>query len=149
MRNRTRTATLLCAAGMLATLAVPGVTGADPITGQPHPADAFAFSCWQYVPSTVTITQGETFKFGNYDMCPGGAGIAGHSLDEVVPGCTAPPYTKNNAGENGKCTYPRFTSGLVDHGHVHEVAGAADLQKGTYEFTCQVHSFMRGTLVVE
>lgn len=97
----------------------------------------------------MRISQGETFKFGNYDPCPGGAGIAGHSLDEVVPGCTAPPYTKNNAGNDGTCTYPRFTSGLTDHGHVHPVAGSDQLAPGTYQFTCQVHNFMKGTLVVE
>jgi len=141
---------VLLAAGVLAALLVPAPSvEADPITGYDHPADVFAFFAWQYVPSTVRIQQGETFKFGNYDFYPGGAGIAAHSLDEVVPGCTSPPYTKNNAGQNGTCAYPRFSSGLVDHGQVHDMHGVEKLPVGTYQFTCQVHPFMQGTLVVE
>lgn len=111
---------------------------ADAITGQEHPAQVFAFSL-HYVPSTVTIRQGESLTFGNYDPV---FGVPAHSLDEVVPDCTAPPYTGQN------CRYPRFSSGLVDHGYVHHVNGVESLPPGTYEFTCQVHPFMRGTLVV-
>jgi plastocyanin len=117
---------------------------ADPITGQDHPGDVTAVE-YQYVPDTVRVQQGETFTFGNYD--PRG-GIPGHSIVEIVPGCTSPPYTGNNAGQ-GTCEYPRFTSGLVDHGHVHEVSGVESLPPGTYRFTCQVHPDMEGTLVVE
>ena len=117
----------------------------DAVTGQDHPADVFAFF-WHYVPATVTVKQGHTFKFGNYDPY---FGIEAHSLDEVVPGCTAPPYTKNDADKGGTCGYPRFSSGLVDHGYVHTVAGVDKLPKGTYQFNCQVHPFMKGTLVVE
>jgi plastocyanin len=117
---------------------------ADQITGQDHPADVFV-EAWQYVPATVHIKRGQSFKFGNYDMYPYGAGIAGHSLEEAIPGCTAPPYHTRN----GCHRYPRFTSGLVDHGYVHEVEGVETLPPGTYPFTCQVHSQMRGTLIVE
>jgi len=138
---------LLLSTVALVTMASP--SGADDVTGQGHPADAFAGPCFNYFPSTIEINKGSTFKFGNYDPCPGGAGIAGHSLDEVVEGCTAPPYTKNNPGNGGTCTYPRFTSGLVDHGHVHPVAGVETLEEGSYRFTCQVHNFMKGTLVVK
>ena len=38
---------------------------------------------------------------------------------------------------------------LTNHGYVHEVEGAPALPKGEYPFTCQIHSQMRGTLVVE
>jgi len=117
----------------------------DAVTGQPHPADVFAFFL-QYAPSTITVKEGQSFKFGNYDPY---FGIEAHSLDEVVPGCTAPPYTKNNADKGGTCAYPRFSSGLVDHGYVHKVAGVEKLERGTYQFNCQVHPFMNGTLVVE
>ena len=117
----------------------------DPVTGQPHPADIFAFFM-HYMPATITVKQGHTFKFGNYDPY---FGIEAHSLDEVVPGCTEPPYTKNDADKGGTCGYPRFSSGLVDHGYVHRVAGVEKLGKGTYQFNCQVHPFMKGTLVVE
>lgn len=113
----------------------------DLITGQDHPADVSA-QAWNYLPPTVTIQQGQTFTFGNYDMYPYGAGIAAHSLTEAVPGCHAPPYEKCDR-------YPRFSTALVDHGYVHEVEGVEDLPPGTYQFTCQMHSQMTGTLVVE
>lgn len=117
---------------------------ADPVTGEDHPGDVTAIE-GQYIPGTVRVQQGETFTFGNYD---GRAGIPGHSIVEVVPRCTAPPYTGNNPG-NGTCDYPSFSSGLVDHGHVRDVHGVESLSPGTYEFTCQVHPEMSGTLIVE
>jgi plastocyanin len=116
----------------------------DYITGQPHPADVFV-EFWQYIPSTVHVKRGSTLKFGNYDMWPYGAGIAAHSLEEAIPGCTSPPYHTNKGCDR----YPLFTSALTDHGYVHEVAGVPNLPPGEYPFTCQIHSQMRGTLVVE
>jgi plastocyanin len=111
---------------------------------QNHPADVFVMF-WHYVPDTVHIHQGQSFTFGNYDP---EYGIPAHSLDEVVPECTSPPFTGNDPGHHG-CRSPRFSSGLVDHTYVHRVDGADRLPRGTYEFTCQVHPFMRGTLVVD
>src|SRR5690554_5696088 len=67
---------------------------ADDITGQEHPADVFV-QAWQYIPPTVHIKRGQRIKFGNYDMWPYGAGIAAHSLEEAIPGCTSPPYHTN------------------------------------------------------
>jgi hypothetical protein len=55
---------------------------------------------------------------------------------------TQPPY-------KGCDRQPRFSSALVDHGYVHNVEGVDKLEPGRYPFTCQVHSQMRGTLVVE
>jgi plastocyanin len=111
---------------------------------QPHPAGVFAAN-YQYfhmgdAPGVVTIHQGEKFTFGNYDPI---WGIQAHSLTEIVPNCTAPPHTSKN------CRYPKFSSGLVDHGYVHDVAGVDKLQPGSYQFNCQVHAFMKGTLVVK
>jgi plastocyanin len=117
---------------------------ADDITGQDHPADVFV-EAWNYVPPTVHIKRGSHIKFGNYDMYPYGAGIAAHSMEEAIPGCTSPPY---NTGK-GCDRYPRFTSALTDHGYVHNVEGVDKLPPGEYPFTCQIHSQMRGTLVVE
>jgi plastocyanin len=111
---------------------------------QNHPADVFVMF-WHYVPETVHIQQGHSFTFGNYDP---EYGIPAHSLDEVVPDCTSPPFVGNDPGHPG-CRQPRFSSGLVDHGYVHRVDGADRLPRGTYAFTCQVHPFMRGTLVVD
>ena len=48
-----------------------------------------------------------------------------------------------------KCSYPRFSSGLTDWTYVHEVDGVDKLAPGTYYFTCQVHPFMRGTLIAD
>jgi plastocyanin len=121
-----------------------GQVPADDITGQDHPADVFV-EYFQYVPSTVHVKRGGHLKFGNYDMFPYGAGIAAHSMEEAIPGCTSPPYRTS-----GKCDrYPKFTSALTDHGYVHNVEGVDKLDPGTYPFTCQIHSQMRGTLIVE
>lgn len=114
---------------------------ADPITGQDHPGDVVVMG-WQYLPSTVTIQQGETFKFANYDVVQG---IPSHSIDEYIAGCTAPPYTSDSR----TCPKTRFSSGLVDWMQVHEVRGTDKLKPGTYEFVCQVHPFMHGQLVVQ
>jgi plastocyanin len=116
----------------------------DDITGQDHPADVFV-EAWQYIPSTVHVKRGSKIKFGNYDMYPYGAGIAAHSMEEAIPGCTAPPYHTGKGCDR----YPRFTSGLTDHGYVHKVEGVEALPPGSYPFTCQIHSQMKGTLVVE
>ena len=125
--------------------ALPANAQADPIEdylGQPHPGDVVTYA-YQYFPSEVHIQQGETFKFGNYDVVQG---QPSHSIDQFIPGCTAPPY-KPGAGKN--CPPTRFSSGLTDWMQVHEVHGTEKLAKGTYEFVCQVHPSMRGTLVVE
>jgi plastocyanin len=145
---RRRTGILLAVG--LATLGLAAPAGAeraapaDDITGQDHPADVLV-EAWHYIPSTVHVTQGQSIKFGNYDMWPYGAGIAAHSLEEAIPGCTAPPYHTNKGCDR----YPRFTSALTDHGYVHKVEGVEGLPKGTYPFTCQIHSQMTGTLVVD
>ena len=119
-------------------------TPADDITGQDHPADVFV-EAWNYVPPEVHVKKGGHIKFGNYDMWPYGAGIAAHSMEEAIPGCTSPPYKTGTGCDR----YPRFTSALTDHGYVHNVEGVDKLEPGRYPFTCQIHSQMRGVLVVE
>jgi plastocyanin len=116
----------------------------DDITGQDHPADVFV-EAWQYVPATVHVPRGGKIKFGNYDMYPYGAGIAAHSMEEAIPGCTSPPYHTGKGCDR----YPLFSSALTDHGYVHNVEGVDKLPPGQYPFTCQIHSQMAGTLVVE
>jgi len=117
---------------------------ADDITGQDHPADVMV-QAWQYIPSTVHVKRGSKIKFGNYDMYPYGAGIAAHSFEEAIPGCTSPPYNTNKGCDR----YPRFTSALTDHGYVHNIEGVDKLPPGQYPVTCQMHSQMAGTLVIE
>jgi plastocyanin len=119
-------------------------TPSDDVTGQDHPADVFV-EAWQYIPATVHVKKGSKIKFGNYDMYPYGAGIAAHSLEEAIPGCTSPPYNTNKGCDR----YPKFTSALTDHGYVHNVEGVDKLAPGQYNFTCQIHSQMKGVLVVE
>jgi plastocyanin len=121
-----------------------GQVPADDITGQDHPADVFV-EAWNYFPPEVHVKKGSHIKFGNYDMWPYGAGIAAHSMEEAIPGCTAPPYKTGTGCDR----YPRFTSALTDHGYVHNVEGVDKLEPGRYPFTCQIHSQMRGVLVVE
>ena len=159
MTNRTikRRAAIVVAVIGLAAFGLAGPAGADKaaparqapapaddITGQDHPADVMV-QAWQYIPPTVHVKRGGTIKFGNYDMYPYGAGIAAHSLEEAIPGCTSPPYHTNKGCDR----YPLFTSALTDHGYVHDVAGVDTLPPGEYPFTCQIHSQMRGTLIVE
>lgn len=151
MRTIGRRAAIVVAVLGLGSLGLAGPVSAekptpadDLVTGQDHPADVFV-EAWQYIPSTVHVKQGSRLKFGNYDVWPYGAGIAAHSLEEAIPGCTSPPYHTNKGCDR----YPLFTSALTDHGFVHEVAGVPELPRGEYPFTCQIHSQMRGTLIVE
>jgi plastocyanin len=139
--TRSKLAGILSAAALVITMtALPA--GAEK-SDQAHPATIFAFN-FHYVhlgdaPDVLTIKQGTKFSFGNYDPI---MGIQAHSLTEIVPNCTAPPHTGKT------CRYPTFSSGLVDHGYVHNVGGADKLKPGTYQFNCQVHAFMKGTLIV-
>ena len=155
--SRRRTGILVVVLALVA-LALPGTAGAekaepatragqvpmDDITGQDHPADV-TVQAWHYLPPDIHVKEGQSITFGNYDMYPYGAGIAAHSLEEAIPGCTRPPYHT----DKGCDRYPAFTSALTDHGYVHKVEGVENLQKGTYYFTCQIHSQMYGTLYVE
>ncbi|MGQ0467436.1 MAG: cupredoxin domain-containing protein [Sporichthyaceae bacterium] len=142
MRIGPRSLLPAAAAALALAALVPANASADPVTGQPHPADV-AVAGWQYLPGTVHIKAGTTFKFGNYDPIQG---IPSHSIDEYIPGCTAPPYGK---GAGSKCPPTRFSSGLTDWFQVHTVHGTDKLKPGEYPFVCQVHPFMRGTLVVK
>jgi hypothetical protein len=154
--NRGRVLRILSGAALVLAL-VAGPAGAQrtgaqrPLenTDQQHPAGVFAFN-FHYVHlgdglDTVTIHQGDNLSFGNYDPL---FGVPAHSLTEVVPNCTAPPYTGNGPSSPNGCGYPKFTSGLVDHGYVHRVAGVESLKPGSYQFNCQVHAFMVGRLIV-
>lgn len=138
-RYRALAATFVLGLGLAA---LPGSASADPITGQDHPGDVFTYG-FQYLPGEVHIHQGETFKFANYDVIQG---QPSHSIDHYIPGCTAPPY---GPGAGKDCPPTRFSSGLTDWMQVHEVHGTDKLAPGSYDFVCQVHPYMRGTLVVE
>jgi spore coat protein A len=82
-----------------------------------------------FLPATVTVDRGGTVQF--FDPDPWGNGEApGHTVTELHP------------------PRPRFDSGIVPLGRAAEVAGVAALAPGSYVFTCRIHPFMRGSLIV-
>lgn len=61
----------------------------------------------------------------------------------------APHSVTDEGCEDVLDTLPcRFDSGIQGVGKTVEVEGVPDLQPGTYPFFCEVHDWMRGTLVV-
>ena len=83
---------------------------------------------WTYSTSPVHVPQGESLTFANLDPISG----EGHSLTHAVP-----------AGSE------RFKSPITPPGESAPVAGVEKLEKGTYQFTCRIHPFMAGTLVID
>jgi plastocyanin len=110
------------------------IVAALPLAGASHPARAaetqmVTVYADHFVPATVTVARGGTLEF--FDPDPWGNGEApGHTLTERhVPG-------------------PRFDSGVVGLGRAAEVGGVPTLAPGNYAFTCRIHPFMHGTLIV-
>lgn len=82
-----------------------------------------------FLPYTVSVERGGSLQF--FDPDPWGNGEApGHSVTELTPDT------------------PRFDSGIVGLGKAAEVGGVSALPSGTYTFTCRIHPFMRGILIV-
>jgi hypothetical protein len=82
---------------------------------------------WTYAPTPVHVAQGQALTFGNLEWVP----AEGHSLTHAVARGTE-----------------RFTSPIVPPASHAPVAGVERLPAGTYRFTCRVHPFMAGTLVI-
>ncbi len=81
------------------------------------------------LPYSVSIERGGTLEF--FDPDPWGNGEApGHTVTEL------------------NLPKPRFDSGVVGLGKAAEVSGVSALPPGTYVFTCRIHPFMRGMLIV-
>src|SRR4051794_23290422 len=80
----------------------------------------------QFFTTSVNIDQGEKITFTN--------------LDTVEHDVTA-----STKGADGK---PLFNSPLEGPGGSGDVAGAEFLTTGSYPFTCSIHPFMQGTVVV-
>lgn len=85
---------------------------------------------WSYSPSPLHVPAGSTVTFVNVDPFSG----EGHSISDVAIA----------RGERG-----RFSSAVVPQGEQGQVLGVQTLARGTYPFTCMVHPFMSGTLVVD
>jgi plastocyanin len=83
---------------------------------------------WTYSGSPVHVPHGETLTFTNLDPLS----AEGHSLTHAVrPGSES------------------FQSPIVPAGTSAPVARVEKLERGTYEFTCRVHPFMAGTLIID
>ena len=115
-------------------LAAVALAASLPLASASHPARAanaamVTVYADHFLPATVTVDRGGTLEF--FDPDPWGNGEApGHTVTERrLPG-------------------PRFDSGVVGLGRAGEVAGVSALAPGSYAFTCRIHPFMRGTLIV-
>lgn len=105
-----------------------GVDGAAPAAA----ASSGALTAWfnHFIPETVTIDQGGSLQFFNPDLYGGPFGGRAHTITELR--------------SDGP---PRF-DGTALWGTAANIEGVAALSPGRYTFTCQIHPFMRGTLVV-
>lgn len=109
-----------------------GRAGAGSAGGPAGPGGP-ALTAWftHYIPDTVAIDQGGSLQFFNPDLYGGPFGGRRHSVTEVRP-------------EGGP---PRFDA-FVGWGEVAPITGVEGLAPGRYPFTCRVHPFMHGMLVV-
>lgn len=109
------------------------VMGALVLAGAPLPEARAAghvvgSTGFKYVPTPVEIAKGDTVMYVNNDPLAG----EGHSLTHAVA-----------QGEE------LFQTPIIPTGTSADVAGVSDLAPGEYRFTCRVHAFMTGTLVVK
>ncbi len=107
-------------------------TPANSAVAGPSGSGGGALTAWftHYIPETVTIDQGGSVEFFNPDLYGGPFGGRKHGITEVRAGGP-----------------PRFDV-FVPWGQAAAIAGVETLPPGRYPFTCRVHPFMHGTLVV-
>ncbi|MDQ3945218.1 MAG: hypothetical protein M3357_08755, partial [Actinomycetota bacterium] len=108
-----------------------GAGAGRPAAGPGGPKGA-TLTAWftHYIPETVNIEKGGTLQFFNPDLYGGPFGGRAHTITEVRAGGP-----------------PRFDT-MVTWGVSSPIGGVEDLDSGTYEFSCRIHPFMHGTLVV-
>jgi plastocyanin len=117
-------------------------TAADPMADNPLPdnqvADGGNVTAWftHYIPDKIVVAHGTTPRFFNPDLYGGPFGGRRHTITEV-----------RNVHFDGPGP-PRFDVS-VDFGHVAAIAGVEKLRPGNYDFTCRVHPFMTGKLIVQ
>jgi plastocyanin len=108
-------------AATAAVLAVPAAAHAETVIT--------AETVWRFGAPTYTITSGDTVVFKNNDLLSPGP----HDVTSV-------------ASFNGQRL---FNSQTIPYRAQSPVARAENLLPGSYPFLCTVHTFMRGTLVVQ
>ncbi len=101
-----------------------------PAAAQPAAPEIVTAFNLHFVPETVTVERGGTLQLFNPDGL-GRLEFDGHTLTELR--------------SDGP---PRFGSGLVTFPTAAEVKGVPALAPGRYAFRCEIHPFMRGTLLV-
>ena len=109
-----------------------GAVATAPAAGPEEAGAAGALTAWftHYIPDTVTIDQGGTLQFFNPDLYGGPFGGRAHTITE-----------RRADGP------PRFDV-MVPFGTASAIGGTEALPAGRYAFTCRIHPFMHGTLVV-
>jgi plastocyanin len=112
-------------------VAVAGMVLPAPAAARPAAPQLVAAYNLHFVPEEVTVERGGTLQFFNPDSL-GRLEFDGHTLTELRPGGLP----------------PRFGSGLVTFPTAAEVKGVSSLAPGRYAFRCEIHPFMRGTLVI-
>ena len=102
-----------------------------PAAGPAGPAGAH-FTAWftHFIPETVSVDRGGMLQFFNPDLYGGPFGGRAHTITEDRP--------------DGP---PRFDV-TVPWGMSSPIGGTEQLPVGRYPFTCRIHPFMHGTLVV-
>ena len=100
-------------------LAVPTAADAATITAGPGPVS--------YQNPNIAINAGDAVSFTNLDL------TASHDV------------TATDAGPNAQ---PLFASATIGFGSTVPVSGAENLEAGTYDFLCSIHTFMTGTITV-
>ncbi len=120
----------------------PATAAANPMADNPVPDDPVSdggfLTAWftHFIPDKIVVTHGTTPQFFNPDLYGGPFGGRRHTITEVRRPNFDPPGP------------PRFDVS-VDFGHAAPITGVEKLAPGTYDFTCRVHPFMKGKLIVQ
>jgi plastocyanin len=104
--------------------------GGTTAMGSARPPTMLTAHRLHFVPTTVSVEQGDSVQFLNSD--PYG-NIEG------------PGHTVTERRSNGR---PRFDTGVVPVGVLADVRGVSVLPAGRYAFYCRIHPFMTGTVVI-
>jgi plastocyanin len=102
-----------------------------PAAARPAAPQVVAAHNLHFVPEEVTVERGGTLEFFHCDWA------ARLEFD-------GPTLTERRSDG----LPPRFGSGLVTFPTAAEVKGVSSLPAGRYAFRCEIHPFMRGTLVI-